>query len=1073
MGTYKGPLPPVESGGAGGWHGVNGGARVVNTVTPEETVSNESNNSEITSLPRYPSYRLLHPPILPIIHSALSSTSRKANSTVKSTAPSTSKPKMYSNLTNRDRSFSDFSYPQQAGDYPTTTPPPGRPLAPQTTGSNNPFLTNNPPLRRSSTISSTISSTSDYEPGVDLSSYDVSTTRAMPGYRGAHGTTLDCWAEEGEDGGVIPKTWEEQQERRRAAERELHRRRELAEKEEMERRLGEEFWRGEEERFGPVVPEKLRPHSTGNGSANGALAVPGRDQDGWGTLGQVAVVAGSAPVGGNYLGAPPLVQPVQQQPQQDLLVLEEQEKQPQQQPQDKAPLQPPQAPQVDGDTPPVSETTPAPPPPARNPSPEAYQIKNITWKDPTTSQTCHSPILLQNENGPCPLLALVNALTLSTPSGTTTVLTETLRVREYVSLGLLLGAVFEGVVARASTQGVDIDMSDLFAFLMSLSTGMNVNPRFVFPQLPSGDDGPPQLLGSFEQTKEMRLYNSFGVPLYHGWLPSPTSAVYKVMQRAAPTYEEVQNLLLHEEIILHRISTAHEGSPESELMGQEERVIEDAEVIRGWLDDSCTQLTNWGLESLTRWWGGNVHDGAGASLGKVGILFRNDHFCTVMKARLPGREGESLLSLVTDMGYGGYEEIVWESLVSVSGQGGGFLTGDYRPVGGDDRPGAGRSAGQTVRSMVNVDDNERWETVGEAGRRGGRGRREQHGHQNQRYQRPPQNAPQLSQHQQNQQQQLTPPSRRSFVDALLGRGGQQQPAQASLWHQPAGPQPTRGSQNPAQLTHHHNNSLPNNPIPPPMLPPRTSSRTGNSTPTPPNPENTNILDLSSLQVAIAEPTGRPEEHSTDYDLALAMQLQEEEDERERQRLERQRRRQSAPPQTLYSGNQPPPPQRMPESEQPRNEDGSQRDIPPPPYEQHVQDQRHPPHNSHHNLPPPQQGGYTPHNAGTSAPEVARYSSVSGSHQPVSGVGVLGGIPRDYGLNTNVGSASRQRSETMRRAQDARGLLNEFVGQGGHGHPGHHTQGPAWGGGPHAHAQGRRGSGGSYKEGGGKKDCVVM
>ena len=108
-----------------------------------------------------------------------------------STAPPTPKPQMHSNLTGRDRSFSGFSYPQQAGGYPTT-PSPGRPLAPQTTGSNNPFLSNNPPLRRSSTVSNA----SDYEPGVDLTSYDVSTTRAMPGYRGAHGTILDGWAEE-------------------------------------------------------------------------------------------------------------------------------------------------------------------------------------------------------------------------------------------------------------------------------------------------------------------------------------------------------------------------------------------------------------------------------------------------------------------------------------------------------------------------------------------------------------------------------------------------------------------------------------------------------------------------------------------------------------------------------------------------------------------------------------------------------------------------------------------------------------------------------------------------------------
>lgn len=77
MGTYKGPLPPVESGGAGELHRVNEGATgrgagVGKTVTSEDTASDYSsgsNNSEIISFP--PFYRMLHSSALQFTHSAL------------------------------------------------------------------------------------------------------------------------------------------------------------------------------------------------------------------------------------------------------------------------------------------------------------------------------------------------------------------------------------------------------------------------------------------------------------------------------------------------------------------------------------------------------------------------------------------------------------------------------------------------------------------------------------------------------------------------------------------------------------------------------------------------------------------------------------------------------------------------------------------------------------------------------------------------------------------------------------------------------------------------------------------
>ncbi|KAL2131898.1 hypothetical protein VTI74DRAFT_4454 [Chaetomium olivicolor] len=95
--------------------------------------------------------------------------------------------------------------------------------------------------------------------------------------------------------------------------------------------------------------------------------------------------------------------------------------------------------------------------------------------------------------------------------------------------------------------------------------------------------------------------------------------------------------------------------------------------------------------------------------GSVAILFRNDHFSTLY--RHP--QTLELLTLVTDAGYAGHAEVVWESLVDVNGESAEFFSGDFRLVGGASHGQAGPS-GQTVPgSWTNGSnaDNGEWTTV--------------------------------------------------------------------------------------------------------------------------------------------------------------------------------------------------------------------------------------------------------------------------------------------------------------------------------------------------------------------------
>ncbi|KHJ30575.1 putative duf544 domain-containing protein [Erysiphe necator] len=301
---------------------------------------------------------------------------------------------------------------------------------------------------------------------------------------------------------------------------------------------------------------------------------------------------------------------------------------------------------------------------------DMYDIKKIKWYDEKSREIAKiSPILIQNVNGPCPLLALVNALTLSTPAGLNTPLVETLRSREQVSLGLLLDAVFDEITSgrHGNITNELPDVTDLYSFLVSLQTGMNVNPKF-FPAESSYIEesklkerlwNERKKAGLFEETREMRLYSTFRVSLIHGWLPQPNSPEYAALYRSAKTYEDAQNVILMLEALETKLS--HEG-----LNLEEQILLEDISVIRAFLDSYATQLTPYGLESIR----------SSICPGNFAILFRNNHFSTLY--RHP--KTRQLLQLVTDVGYSKNNDVIWESLSDMTGEYAQFYSGDFRLV---------------------------------------------------------------------------------------------------------------------------------------------------------------------------------------------------------------------------------------------------------------------------------------------------------------------------------------------------------------------------------------------------------
>ncbi|KAL4914647.1 hypothetical protein BDW62DRAFT_138130 [Aspergillus aurantiobrunneus] len=284
---------------------------------------------------------------------------------------------------------------------------------------------------------------------------------------------------------------------------------------------------------------------------------------------------------------------------------------------------------------------------------ETYSIRHISWKD-TTGTLRESPMLIQNKNGPCPLLALVNALILrAAGQGTPPPIVRALRTREQISLGLLIEALFDELTTRLGPDEELPDIEALSRFLTMLHTGMNVNPRLTLES-----NG---VSGTFLQTEDIKFYGTFGVPLVHGWIANPSADATAALERIGQYHEDIQLLPFRKQELEDRV---FQGDT---LTTEEERIMADIQAIQHFTDiENATQLSSFGLEQLTR----------ALQPGSFSILFRNDHFSTVYKHP----QLHQLFTLVTDAGYSNHAEVVWESLVDVNGSNTGFYAGDFRLV---------------------------------------------------------------------------------------------------------------------------------------------------------------------------------------------------------------------------------------------------------------------------------------------------------------------------------------------------------------------------------------------------------
>ncbi|XP_061462818.1 ubiquitin carboxyl-terminal hydrolase MINDY-1 [Rhineura floridana] len=263
----------------------------------------------------------------------------------------------------------------------------------------------------------------------------------------------------------------------------------------------------------------------------------------------------------------------------------------------------------------IAEPAPEPhPSPASQPEPpDFYCVKWISWKGERT------PIITQSENGPCPLLAIMNILFLQwkvkLPPQKEVITSDELMAH----LGDCILSIKPQKQSEVLQLNFQQNVNDAMMVLPKLSTGLDVNVKFTG-------------VSDFEYTPECIVFDLLNMPLYHGWLVDPQ----------IPEVAQAIGKLSYNQLVEKIITCKHSSDP---------NLVTEGLLAEQFLESTASQLTYHGLCELT----------STVKEGELSVFFRNNHFSTMIKHK------SHLYLLVTDQGFLHEEQVAWESLHNVDG----------------------------------------------------------------------------------------------------------------------------------------------------------------------------------------------------------------------------------------------------------------------------------------------------------------------------------------------------------------------------------------------------------------------
>ncbi|CAG8452809.1 1308_t:CDS:2 [Funneliformis mosseae] len=361
-----------------------------------------------------------------------------------------------------------------------------------------------------------------------------------------------------------------------------------------------------------------------------------------------------------------------------------------------------------------------------------YQLKAIEWIEPS-GKVRKLKVITQNENGPCPLLALCNVLLLrgdieikpyDRPTVTYDFLVELLgdyllksipqgeaeiQKRLQVTNGTLSPkqeekeresqpknntngieditnkvqciALEDGVTDKGNHQtngDFDLTRPSLQDYHHTLNAALS-----IIPSLQTGLDVNVRFnsIHGFEPTAELSVFDVFHVDLVHGWVVDPQDEdTWKVVVGKCSSYNRAVECVVGGDSVSKGIvvessnKASNNGFEDSQgTLNDEDSVrVRDALITSSFLESTATQLTYHGLLTLSET----------LPPGNLCVFFRNNHFSTLYKHP----KTSTLYILVTDAGFVHERSVVWESLIDVDQNASEFVNGQFQKgeaTGGD------------------------------------------------------------------------------------------------------------------------------------------------------------------------------------------------------------------------------------------------------------------------------------------------------------------------------------------------------------------------------------------------------
>ncbi|KAF9262384.1 hypothetical protein L218DRAFT_867410 [Marasmius fiardii PR-910] len=302
---------------------------------------------------------------------------------------------------------------------------------------------------------------------------------------------------------------------------------------------------------------------------------------------------------------------------------------------------------------------------------EVWYLKDVEFGEGDAKKRVK--VITQNYNGPCSFIAICNILILK---GAIFIEPPT---RQTVSYEFLSHLVAEYLLINCP----EVDVSAALSIMPHTQKGMDLNPLFTGCKLFR-----PEGLGG-----ELKIFEQVGIDLVHGWVVDPGSEEAKVLSKTEDYDSAVMLIADADHITKGQLVTEDDAIPQAgsskplrnNLTDEEREKVEDAIVVRQFIDNTKSQMTYHGLFNLA----------TVVKPGSLVALYRNLHLSVLYKR--PGPD-ESLYTLVTDQVFLHEPSIVWERLEDVDGGWSTFVDSNFiksSPAGGDF---AGRTAEEALRA---------------------------------------------------------------------------------------------------------------------------------------------------------------------------------------------------------------------------------------------------------------------------------------------------------------------------------------------------------------------------------------